>query len=163
MKKTLVSSAVALGLAVASVAGAQAPAQAAWMSTPVKEMVEKARAATVQVPLAEFKAAFDSKGDFVIIDVRNPDEFSAAHVPGAVNVARGVLEFNIWSAVPDKNKKIYVYCRTGGRAALATKVLNDLGYKNAVSVKEGMKDWAKAGYPVKTSITDDEIILAPAE
>ena len=95
--------------------------------------------------------------------MRNPDEFSAAHVPGAVNVSRGVLEFNIWSAVPDKNKKIYVYCRTGGRAALATKVLNDLGYKNAVSVKEGMKDWVKAGYPVKTSITDDEIIIAPAK
>jgi rhodanese-related sulfurtransferase len=42
-------------------------------------------------------------------------------------------EFQIWSVVPDKNARIYVYCRTGGRAALATKQLNEFGYKNAVS------------------------------
>ena len=62
MKRILLSSAVAMTLAVASVAGAQAPAQPAWMSTPVKEMLEKAQAATVQVPLAEFKADLTPRG-----------------------------------------------------------------------------------------------------
>ena len=65
--------------------------------------------------------------------------------------------------VPDKNKTIYVYCKTGGRAALATKQLNELGYQNAYSLREGMRDWLKAGYPVKTSITDDEVVLTLAK
>jgi len=163
VKKLIVSSMVVLSLAFAPLAGAQAPSQPAWMSTPVKEMVEKARAATKQVPLAEFKGIVDSKADAVILDVRNPDEYAAAHVPGAVSLARGLLEFNIWTVVPDKNKTIYVYCRTGGRAALATKQLNELGYKNAFAVREGIRDWVKAGYPIKTSITDDEVVISLAK
>ena len=96
MKKFVLSSVVVLSLAVVPLAGAQAPSQPAWMSTPVKEMVDKARAATKQVPLADFKGIVDQKkADVVILDVRNPDEYAAAHVPGAVNLARGLLEFNI--------------------------------------------------------------------
>lgn len=164
MNKYIVFSVVVLSLAaaqfaVAQPAGAPAPSQPAWMSTPVKEMVDKARGAMKQVPLEEFKGAFDRKEDAVILDVRNPDEYAAAHIPGAVNIARGLLEFNIWTVVPDTNKKVYVYCRTGGRAALATKQLNELGYKNAVAVREGIRDWVKAGYPIKTAITDDDVVL----
>jgi rhodanese-related sulfurtransferase len=161
MKKYIILSVAVLSLAVAphlALAG-----DPVWMSTPVKEMVDKARAATKQVPLEEFKGAVDRKEDAVFLDVRNPDEYSAAHVPGAVNLSRGLLEFNIWTTVPDKNKKIYVYCKTGGRAALATKQLNELGYKHAVSVREGMRDWVKAGYPIKTSITDEEIVITLAK
>jgi hypothetical protein len=52
---------------------------------------------------------------------------------------------------------------TGARAALATKLLNEIGYKNAVRHATGMADWAKSGYPVQTSFTDEELILLPAE
>lgn len=135
----------------------------AAMPTQVQEMVDKARAATKQVPLGELKAAVDRKEDAVILDVRNPDEYAAAHVPGAVNLSRGLLEFNIWAMVPDKNRKIYVYCKTGGRAALATKQLNEFGYKNAVAVREGLRNWIMAGYPIKTSITDEELVLTPVK
>jgi len=167
MKKHIIASVVVLSLAIAQLAAAQpagapAPSQPKWMSTPVKEMVDKARTATKQVPLEEFKGAVDRKEDAVILDVRNPNEYNAAHVPGAINLARGLLEFNIWTVVPDKNKKIYVYCKTGGRAALATKQLNELGYKNAVAVREGMADWIKAKYPVKTTITDEDVVITRA-
>jgi rhodanese-related sulfurtransferase len=161
MKKYIISSLVVLSLAVAphlALAG-----EPAWMSTPVKEMVDKARAATKQVPLEEFKGAVDRKEDAVILDVRNPDEYSVAHVPGAVNLSRGLLEFNIWNVIPDKNRKIYVYCKTGGRAALATKQLNELGYKNAVAVREGLRDWIKAGYPTKTMISDEDVVISLAK
>ena len=163
MKKFIVSSFVVLSLAVVPLAGAQTPGQPAWMSSAVKEMVEKARAATKQVTIEELKAAIDSKEDIVILDVRNPDEYGVAHIPGALNVPRGLLEFVIWTAVPDKGKKIYVYCKTGARAALATKVLNEIGYTNAVAVNTGGLAWVKAGYPVKTSITDEELVLTPAK
>ncbi len=78
-----------------------------------------------------------------------PDEYSAGHLPGAINVSRGTLEFNVWDKVSDKNAKIYVYCKTAGRSAFATKTLNELGYKNAVLMDAQFEDWIKAGYPVE--------------
>lgn len=115
----------------------------------VKEMVAKAKAAIKVVPAADVKAAIDKKEKAVILDVRDPGEYAAGHLPGAINVSRGTLELNIWSKVPDQNAKIYVYCQIAVRSALATKTLNDLGYKNAVMMDGLFKDWIKAGYPVE--------------
>ena len=114
----------------------------------VKDMVAKAKAEIKKVPAADVKAAIDKKEKAVFLDVRDPGEFSAGHLPGAINVSRGTLEFNIWSKIPDQNAKIYVYCKTAGRSSLATKTLNDLGYKNAVLMDAQFEDWIKAGYPV---------------
>lgn len=114
----------------------------------VKEMVAKAKAAVKTVSAADVKAAIDKKENAVILDVRDPNEYAAGHLPGAINVSRGTLEFVIWTKVPDQNAKIYVYCKTAGRSALATKTLNDLGYKNAVLMDAQFEDWIKAGYPV---------------
>ena len=133
--------------------------QPKWMSTPTKELVDKARASVKSVTIQDVKKAIDNKENMVILDVRDPDEFGAAHIPGAVNLSRGLLEFGIWTVVPDKNARIYVYCKTGARAALATKQLNEFGYKNAVAVDSGGVAWIKAGYPVQTSISDNEIII----
>jgi rhodanese-related sulfurtransferase len=114
----------------------------------VKEMVAKAKTSIKTVSAEDVKAAIDKKEKAVFLDVRDPNEFAAGHLPGAINVSRGTLEFNIWSKVPDQNAKIYVYCKTAGRSALATKTLNDLGYKNAVLMNAQFEDWIKKGYPV---------------
>ncbi|MGB9628084.1 MAG: rhodanese-like domain-containing protein [Thermodesulfobacteriota bacterium] len=115
----------------------------------VKDMVAKAKAAIKSVSAEEVKAAIDKKEKAVILDVRDPGEFAAGHLPGAINVSRGTLEWGIWSKVPDQGTKIYVYCKTAGRSALATKTLNDLGYKNAVLMDAQFEDWIKKGYPVE--------------
>jgi len=115
----------------------------------VKDMVAKAKAEIKKVPAAEVKAAIDKKEKVVILDVRDPNEYAAGHLPGAINVSRGTLEFNIWSKVSDQNAKMYVYCKTAGRSALATKTLNDLGYKNAVLMDVAFEEWIKAGYSVE--------------
>jgi rhodanese-related sulfurtransferase len=115
----------------------------------VKDMVAKVRAEIKKVPAADVKAAIDQKEKAIFLDVRDPGEFSAGHLPGAVNVSRGTLEWGIWSKIPDQQAKIYVYCKTAGRSALATKTLNDLGYKNAVLMDSQFEDWIKAGYPVE--------------
>ena len=115
----------------------------------VKEMVAKTKAAIKIVTAEDVKAAIDKKEKAVFLDVRDPGEYSAGHLPGAINVSRGTLEFNIWGKVPDQNAKIYVYCKTAGRSTLATKTLNDLGYKNAVLMDAQFEDWIKAGYPVE--------------
>lgn len=90
-------------------------------------------------------------GSSLILDVREPAEFSAGHLPGAINIPRGVLEFKI-DAQPEFQGKqqasIVVYCQTGGRSALATHVLNQLGYEQAVSMAGGFKAWAESGLPL---------------
>lgn len=115
----------------------------------VKDMVAKAKAEIKKVPAADVKAAIDKKEKVVILDVRDPNEYAAGHLPGAVIVSRGTLEFGIWGKVSDHNAKMYVYCKTAARSALATKTLNDLGYKNAVLMDAAFEDWIKAGYPVE--------------
>jgi len=137
--------------------------QPKWMESPTGNLVQEARSTTKQIPIEELKKVLDEDEDITLLDVRTPREYEAVHIPGAVNVSRGLLEFSIWSVVPDKEEKIYVYCKSGARAALATKQLNDFGYKNAVAVATGMTDWAKSGNPVQTSITDEQIILIPVE
>jgi len=112
-------------------------------------MVAKAKAEIKKVPAAEVKAAIDKKEKVVILDVRDPNEYAAGHLPGAINVSRGTLEFNIWSKVSDQNAKMYVYCKTAGRSALATKTLKDIGYKNAVLMDVAFEEWIKAGYSVE--------------
>jgi rhodanese-related sulfurtransferase len=114
----------------------------------VKEMVAKAKAAIKVVSAEDAKAAIDKKEKAIFLDVRDPNEYAGGHLPEAINVSRGTMEFNIWSKIPDQNAKIYVYCKTAGRSTLATKTLNDLGYKNAVLVDVQFEDWIKKGYPV---------------
>ena len=114
----------------------------------VQEMVAKARAAIKVVPAADVKAMIDKKENIILLDVRDGGEYSAGYLPGAINISRGTLEFNVFSKIPDQNAKIYVYCKTKARSTMATKTLNDLGYKNAVLVDASYEDWVKAGYPV---------------
>jgi rhodanese-related sulfurtransferase len=115
----------------------------------VQEMVAKARSAIKVVPAADVKAMIDKKENLILLDVRDGGEFSAGHLPGAMNISRGTLEFNVFSKIADQNAKIYVYCKTKARSTLSTKTLNDLGYKNAVLVDASYEDWVKAGYPVE--------------
>jgi rhodanese-related sulfurtransferase len=114
----------------------------------VQEMVGKARAAIKVVPAADVKAMIDKKENLILLDVRDGGEYSAGYLPGAINISRGTLEFNVFSKIPDQNAKIYVYCKTKARSTLATKTLTDLGYKNAMLVDISFEDWVKAGYPV---------------
>ena len=89
----------------------------------------------------------------MLLDVREEQEFQAGHVPGAVNIARGLLEFRIWKqlgypTIVDTKRKILVQCMTGGRATLATKQLSDIGFTNVVAVIMNFGEWSKKGNPV---------------
>ena len=119
------------------------------MNPKVKEMLASARTAIKTVSAEAVKAAIDSKEKAIVLDVRDGSEFSAGHLPGAINISRGTLEFVVFGKIADQNAKIYVYCKTAGRSALATKTLNGLGFKNAVLMDAQYADWVKAGYPVE--------------
>ena len=134
-----------------SVVGTALAQQAAPAGPPqvVKDMVAKAKASIQKVSAAEVKAMIDKKDKVIYLDVRDAGEFSAGHLPGAMNISRGTLEFNVFNKIPEQNAKIIVYCKTAGRSTLATKTLNDLGFKNALLMDAQYEDWVKAGYPVE--------------
>lgn len=86
----------------------------------------------------------------VLIDVRETDEFFAGHIPGAVHMSRGMLEFKL-SSTPEltsRDIRIVLYCKTSGRAALAACALHDMGYLDVKSIAGGFDAWVAAGKPV---------------
>lgn len=99
-----------------------------------------------------FLTAVKNPNSAILLDVREETEFEAGHVPGTVNVPRGLLEFRIWKPLGyphnvDMSRKIYVLCRTGARATLAAGQLRDIGFTNVTAVVMELADWQKKGYP----------------
>lgn len=84
-------------------------------------------------------------GNIVVVDVREESEYAAGHLDKALPIPRGVLEFKVgnFPELSDKSKTVLVYCRTGGRAALAAQTLDVLGYHNVLSINGGYEAWQK--------------------
>ena len=93
-----------------------------------------------------------------LIDVREPAEFATGHLPGAINIPRGVLEFQVDAhpavanvaepALAHRGRPVVVYCRTGGRAALAADALQRLGFSDVRSIAGGIEACIAAGLPL---------------
>ncbi len=84
-----------------------------------------------------------------LIDVREPDEYAAGHLAGAIHIPRGVREFRM-NKTPELDRrdvKLVLYCLTGGRAALAACALQEMGYLNVQVVAGGYEGWLAAGLP----------------
>lgn len=113
-----------------------------------KELVTEAKKSICEVSVSEAKDLLDKSG-YIFLDCREPKEFKMGHIPGAMNIPRGLLEFKIAKKIPDKNAKIVMYCKKGGRGCLATCTLCKMGYKNAKNMDGGWKAWEKAGYPIE--------------
>jgi rhodanese-related sulfurtransferase len=115
----------------------------------VQEMVAEAKARIREcAPLAT--AAMMAAGDWLLLDVRESDEYAAGHLAGALNVPRGLLEFRLSgdAALGDTSRPVLVYCKTSGRAALAALVMQEMGFAHVVSMAGGFDAWEAAGLPV---------------
>jgi len=118
------------------------------MAVTPHELVVEAKSQIKEVTSAE---AMGMLGKRVVIDVREYDEYAAGHLPGAINIPRGVLEFKI-GMVPECAKKdgaFLIYCRTSGRAALSAVQLQKLGYSNIVSMLGGFDAWNTENRPTE--------------
>lgn len=82
-----------------------------------------------------------------ILDVRQPEEFAAGHVPGAKLIPLGELAGRL-AEVP-KNVPVYVICHSGNRSAQASQILAAKGFGNIRNVQGGILAWQAAGYPVQ--------------
>lgn len=93
-----------------------------------------------------------------VVDVREADEFAEGHIPGAVNIPRGLLEFEVdghpavagrtAAALSHRERPLVVYCLSGGRSALAAEALQRLGFVAPASLAGGILGWSDAGLPL---------------
>jgi rhodanese-related sulfurtransferase len=91
------------------------------------DLVAAAKTRVQEIPVANAEQAIRDAD--VLVDVRESDEFAAGHLPGAVHISRGMLEFKFSGApaLQPRDIKIMLYCKTSGRAALAAAALHDMG------------------------------------
>ena len=95
-----------------------------------------------------------SKGNVTLIDIRDSEELKQnGKIQGSVHAPRGMLEFYADASLPyhkpefDKGKRIILHCASGGRSALATSTLKQMGYENVAHLDGGLKAWKEAGLP----------------
>lgn len=93
-----------------------------------------------QVNAQEAQAMMSEASEYIILDVRTPEEYEEEHIKGAVNVPNESIGDEEIETLPDKTQQIFVYCRSGNRSKQAAKKLVDAGYTNIIEFG-GIKDW----------------------
>ena len=123
------------------------------------DLISRAKESIHEVQPSEAAEEARSSGDVVLVDVREQHEFEERHIEGAIHVPRGYLESRIEQFVPDRSKRVILYCASGIRSALAAKTLTeDLGYEDVTSMAGGITLWRDRGLPVVTprSLTQEQ-------
>jgi phage shock protein E len=119
------------------------------MTTRYAKLVAEAKKNVTEISPTDAELKSKS-GDTVIVDVREKDEWNEEHIPDAIHLSRGTLEWKIGEKIPDPNTTIICHCGGGGRSALAAESLQKMGYKNVRSMAGGFKAWKAAGLPTTT-------------
>ena len=107
-----------------------------------RDMLNQAKHDIVEI---EPGAADDVFDQALFVDVREADEYAQGALPGALHLPRGLLELQVEGRVPDKDRKIIVYCAGGTRSALAAQALGQLGYSDVASMAGGFNKWKDEG------------------
>lgn len=112
-------------------------------------IVERAKQRIRECTVVEAKAKLDRGESMHFLDVREDHEFAKDHAKGARHLGRGILERDIEGLIPDKEAAIILYCGGGYRSALAAESLQQMGYRNVISMAGGIKAWRDAGFPME--------------
>ena len=115
------------------------------------KIVNDARTRVRETDIREVKQWLDRGEQFRLIDVREDNEWSRGHLPGAIHLGKGIIERDIENAVPEKSQSVVLYCGGGYRSALAADNLQKMGYTNVISMDGGWRAWIEAGYPTEDS------------
>ena len=110
------------------------------MKETTNQTTNQTEPAYMNITPEEAKKIMDSQSGYVILDVREQDEFDESHIPGAILIPHGQIKELAPSMLPDKDQLILVYCRSGRRSKIAAEALEEMGYTN---IKEfgGINDW----------------------
>jgi rhodanese-related sulfurtransferase len=111
------------------------------------KLVNEAKTRVEETNVADVKRRIDAGEKFVLVDVREDNEWAQGHVPGAVHLGKGIIERDIEARVPDTGAKVVLYCGGGFRSALVADNLQKMGYTNVESMDGGWRGWLEAGLP----------------
>lgn len=121
------------------------------------DFVKAARSRIKEVGPEDLQKMAAERDNLLILDVREASEHEQGHIEGAMLVPRGILEAaadpdypkNQETLVKARNRPIVAYCATGGRSAMATAVLEMMGFEEVYSLAGGFGAWEQGGLPVK--------------
>ena len=112
-------------------------------------VVNDAKTRIKEATVAETRDRIAANPDAKLVDVREDNEWDAAHAAGAIHLGKGIIERDIEVTVPDKSTELILYCGGGYRSALAADVLQTMGYTNVWSMAGGWKAWKESGAPIE--------------
>ena len=104
------------------------------------ENLESKKNSYTQISMEEAVKMMEEESDYIILDVRRPDEFAEKHIPNAINVPNETIGKDEIPELPNKDQLILVYCRSGNRSKQASEKLVKLGYTNIYEFG-GINDW----------------------
>ena len=110
------------------------------------KIVEDAKSRVRELTVDQVKAKVDRGEHFMLVDVREDNEWVKDHVTGAIHLGKGIIERDAEKSLPDKATEIVLYCGGGFRSALAADNLQKMGYTNVFSMDGGIRDWREKGY-----------------
>jgi rhodanese-related sulfurtransferase len=113
------------------------------------KLVNDSKSRIREVTVAETRERMNADKRVRLIDVREDNEWQAAHAARAEHLGKGIIERDIEAQVPDKSTEVILYCGGGFRSALAADVLQQMGYTNVYSMAGGWKAWKESGAPVE--------------
>ena len=100
--------------------------------------------------VAAWKERLDATPGALVLDVRTPQEHADGHIPGSMLLPYTDIGARSAGLPEDKSAPIFVYCRSGNRAGIASGTLHDLGYTNVIQMDGGFPDWVAMSYPSET-------------
>src|SRR5262249_46857030 len=112
-------------------------------------LVDDARTRIRECTVADVKRRLDAGERFHLVDVREHEEWTRRHLPGATHPCKGLLERAVEAPTPDRHADIVLYCGGGFRSALAADNLQKMGYTRVVSMDGGWRGWTSAGHPIE--------------
>ena len=113
------------------------------------KLVNEAKGRVQQIDIQGYQNMREAGEPHVLVDVREDNEWAAAHAAGSVHLGKGVIERDIETKIPDKNTRLVLYCGGGYRSALAADALQQMGYTGVISLDGGWRAWQQAGLPVE--------------
>ena len=87
---------------------------------------------------------------FYLVDVREDNEWDKGRAKGAIHLGKGIIERDVEKVIPDHDAEVILYCGGGFRSALAADALQQMGYKNVISMDGGWKRWRELNYPIES-------------
>lgn len=117
-----------------------------WSDIKTKQEISaEAKSKAPHITSQQLSEYLSNDENFILLDIRTEDEYQAGHIQGAQWFPRGKLEYYVQELIKDPESRVVLYCRTGGRSALATLTMQDMGYTNVVDLNGGFKEWVAEG------------------